>query len=105
LKAGKLRHKLTIQNYTITNTYGTVTKTWATYATTWGSIEPLKGKEFFESAKENAELTHRIRIRYTAGITTKMRVIWNSKVFEIMAVIDKDEKDTEYELMCKEDQG
>ena len=103
MRAGKLRHKLTIQNFTTTNAYGTITKTWATFATAWGSIEPLKGKEFFESMKENSELTHRIRVRYTAGITTKMRISWNSRTFEIISVKDKDERDTEYELMCKED--
>ena len=103
MRAGKLRHKITIQYYTESqNSYGEMTKTWSDYATVWASIEPIMGREFWESQQINAEVTAKITIRYLADINPKMRVKYGSRIFEIISVINPEEKNRELQLMVKE---
>lgn len=102
--AGWLRHRVTIQKLAGTqNSYGEKVKTWQDVATVWASVEPLRGREYIEAAAKKAEVTHRVRIRYRSGINAGMRVIYGSRVFEIVSPpIDVLEKHREIELMCKE---
>ena len=103
MRAGKLRHKITIQDYTESqNGYGAVTKTWSDYATLWASIEPIRGREFWESQQINAEVTAKITIRYLADINPKMRVKYGNRIFEIISVINPEERNVELQLMVKE---
>ena len=103
MRAGKLRYKITIQDYTESqNSYGEVTKTWEDYATVWASIEPIRGREFWESQQINAEVTAKITIRYLAGVTPKMRVKYEARIFEIISVINPEERNKDLQLMVKE---
>ena len=103
MRAGRLRHRVTIQNYTESqNTFGETTKTWADYATIWAAIEPVKGREFWESQQVNAEITTKITMRYLAGVKPKMRVLDDNRIFEIDSVINVDERNRELQLLVKE---
>ncbi len=103
IRAGELRHKVTIQNYTTSpNAVSEPVKTWADYATVWASIEPIRGKEFWDSQQVNAEITGKIKLRYLSGITSKMRVKYETRIFEILSVINPGEKNRELQLMVKE---
>jgi len=103
MKAGDLRHRVTIQrNEPVTDSFGTETEQWVDVVTVWASVEPLSGREFFQSQKENAETTVRIKMRYRSGITSDKRVKFGDNVYEINAVIDIDERHIELHLMCRE---
>jgi SPP1 family predicted phage head-tail adaptor len=103
MRAGQLRHKITIQNTTVTqDSYGSKVDTWAIFATVWASVEPVSGREYFESAKLNAEITHRVRIRYTAGVTPDMKILYGDRTFNIKSVINREERNRDMELMCAE---
>jgi SPP1 family predicted phage head-tail adaptor len=102
-KAAVRRHLVTIQQATETpDDYGAPVPGWATATTAWGEVVDLSGKEFFAAQQVNAEVTTRIRIRYTAGITPKMRAIANGRTFDILAVLDPEGRKRELHLMCKE---
>jgi len=104
IRAGELRHRVTIQQKSVTrNTFGEEIVTWQDVATVWAAIEPLRGREFFESQQVNAEVTTRIRIRYRPGITPTMRVVYGSRIFDIQAVINVEERNRELHLMCREE--
>ncbi|MBO8183770.1 MAG: phage head closure protein, partial [Archaeoglobus sp.] len=48
MRAGELRHRITIQQMQDTqNEYGEPTKEWVDAATVWASIEGLRGREYF----------------------------------------------------------
>lgn len=103
MRAGKLRHKITIESKSnAQDAYGALVETWSTYATAWASIEPLTGREYFEQGKVSSEVTTRIRIRHISGVTNLMRVKFGTRIFTIVTVINIDERNKEYELMCKE---
>ncbi len=103
MRAGDLRHKVTIQQKTTTkDTEGIPSETWPDFATVWAAIEPLQGREFFSAQAVNAQVTTRIRIRYRAGITPTMRVSYGTRIFDIQVVIDVEERHRELQLMCQE---
>ena len=75
---------------------------WETFATVWASIEPLIGREYFAQEREQATVSHKIRMRHFPGITHKMRVAWESRLFEIESVLNVGERNREIVLMCRE---
>lgn len=103
MKAGKLRHKIIIeQAINSIDSYGATTRTWSTYATAWASVEPLTGREYFEQGKVNSEVTTRIRTRYISGVTNLMRVKFGTRIFGIVRINNILERNKEFELMCQE---
>lgn len=103
MRAGELRHRVTIQISTEPqNTYGEGVPIWTTFDNVWAAIEPLSGREYWAAQQENAEVNTRIRIRNKQGITPKMRVSWGNRIYDIMTVIRVNERDREIHLMCRE---
>lgn len=103
MQAGRLRHRVSIQQRVeARNGYGELIATWSTLATVWGSVEPIRGREFFEAEQVQSEISTRVRIRYYDGITAQMRVLFGSRKLQILAVIDVNERHKEMQLMCKE---
>ena len=104
MQSGRLRFRITIQQPADTiGSAGEIDQAWTTYAVRWASIMPLSGKEFYASKQLNAETTHKITIRYTSGVTTKMRVSYDSRIFAIESIINFGERNKEMQLMCVED--
>ncbi len=104
MRAGRLRHRLSLQSPTFTNTsVGTVVTTWPTAATIWGSIEPLRGREFYDSALINSDVTSRIVIRYTSDIEPNYRIVFGTRTFLIDSIIDVEERNIEMHLMVIEE--
>jgi SPP1 family predicted phage head-tail adaptor len=105
LEAGKLRHRVLIQQDAgnTTDEHGQPIQVWQDVATRWAAVEPLQGREVWQAQQARPEVTHRITLR--AGgltLTTKMRVIFEARTFEIQSVIDRGERGAELELICKE---
>ena len=102
MRAGQLRHRITIQSYTTTNTQGEISKTWSTHAKVWANIEPLTGREFFESGIEESEVSGKITMRYKSGVKPQMRVLYDSVYYDIVSVIHTGLREREMVLMVKE---
>lgn len=81
--------------------YGAPTTTWGTYGTFWASVEPLSGREFIQAQAAQSELTHKITTR-ASGIVPNMRAVYDSRVFEITAVLNQQERGALYVIMAKE---
>jgi SPP1 family predicted phage head-tail adaptor len=103
MKISDLRHRITLQRKDIVkDPEGIAIETWADVATVWASVEPIRGREYFQAAAVNAENTVRFRIRYRPGIMPNMRVLYNGRTFNIQSVIDVNERHREIQLMCQE---
>lgn len=102
MRLGEMRHRISLQSKTISKAEGIPQESWATVATVWAAINNISGKEYFKAASIQSEMTTLIIIRYRPGITSAMRVLYNSRVFIILSAIDKDERHREIELLCKE---
>ena len=103
LSIGKLRHRITIQTYTASkNSFGEEIKLWTDYARVSASIEPLSGKELFTAQQLHAETTTQIIIRYLEGMNTSMRILFGTKVYDILHISNKEERNIAVYLLCKE---
>ena len=103
MRAGRLRQRVQIKTpVEARNAYGERITTWSTLATVWAAVEPIRGREFFEAETVQAEITHRVILRYYPGIVPRYRVVFEGRVLEIQAVINVDERSRELQLMCRE---
>jgi len=109
MKAGRLRHKVTLQRRsTNKNSYGELVDTWTDIAVRRCSIEPLMGREFYERSGEHSRMPTRIRLRHDSAISTlkpRDRAVDYSVspavVYDIDSVQNPREKDVEFVLMCE----
>ena len=103
MKAGKLRHRVTLQkNIGQKNEIGEVIAHWQDYATVAAEVKPLSGRAFFDAQQVNKEITVQIRIRYLAGVLSEHRLVFNSQVLEVVFAQNVEERNREWLLMCKE---
>lgn len=101
MRTGKLRHSITIQQLSHTpDSYNDVQQTWQTLGATRAEITPISGRQYFEMHAQNIAVDHKVTLRYRSGIDPKMRVLWGSKVLEIVDVIDLNGLHKELQLMC-----
>jgi len=102
MRAGRLRHRLTIQQQTETrDSYGAAIITWSDVATVWGAIEPLSGQELFAQQQVQPETKVRIVLRYRA-IDPSYRIVHDGKYYNITEVIDHGLRGQMLTLMCRE---
>jgi SPP1 family predicted phage head-tail adaptor len=103
LLSGRLNHKIVIQERTETkNSVGEDITTWDTYKWTWAQVTPLTGKEYFSKNEFQSTITNKIYMRYLTGVTPDMRIVWDSRTFDIISVINTDERNRELILMVEE---
>jgi SPP1 family predicted phage head-tail adaptor len=103
MKAGALRHRVTIQQLTITQgPSGDLVEAWTDVATVYGAVEPLSGREYWQAQQVAAETSIRVRIRYRPGMETTMRLSHDGRTLEILSIVDPEERHRELQLMCRE---
>lgn len=102
--AGELRKRITIQQRSgsTQDGFGSPITTWGTYATVWAAVRPLSGRELIAAQAVQSEISHQVTLRYRSGITTAMRVLFGSRIFNITAVLDENEAHEKITLLCTE---
>ena len=102
MRAGKLRHVVTIQSKTVTqDSYNEEIITWTDVATVRAAIETPTGAEYLDVESQGASISHKVAVRYYPGLAPTMIVVWGSRTFEIEAVLE-DNLQRETVLMCNE---
>lgn len=107
MQSGRLRERVTIQQQSITrDASGEELITWSDVATVWAQVLPGASSERFQAAagQRVAEVSHTVRIRFRAGITPKMRLVWETRVLEILSIVDPDGRRRTGLLLCSEEQ-
>ena len=101
-----LRHKVVIQQPVVeTDSVGEPIETFSHYATRKAKVSPLGGRETYRLQQYFSEATNVILMRYdslTSAINTKMRILFDSRVFNIESVINVDEMNREIRVVCTE---
>lgn len=83
----RLDQRITIQSttYEKSATSGEDVPTWGTFAEVWAGRKPSKrttrDNEVFKAGRDQSEQWHDFEIRRMAGLTTAMRVIWESSIY------------------------
>lgn len=98
-----MRHRVTLQRRTVTNdSYGQPIETWSTVGDVWAEIKPLSGRQLETLAEQFEDITHQITLRYSADIDAKDRLVYRDRYFEVLHVINFDERDRELRVMAVE---
>ena len=112
MRSGPLRHRVIIQKKeTVRNAYGEETISWSSNVGAWASVSPLRGSQFFAAQQVQAEVSHKIQMRYqTLSASTAIgpgysRVKYGDRIFTIHSVVNPDERNIFLELMCSEEIG
>lgn len=106
MKAGLLRHKIKIEQETVTrNEYGEEEKTWSIYASAYASVKTVSDKEYFAAKQTQSERNTSFRVRYSlkmSKINTEMRIKWGSRVFDIEGIQNENERDRSIVIVGRE---
>jgi SPP1 family predicted phage head-tail adaptor len=104
MRAGQLRNRIVIERNAGTKTAsGGMSESWVTFATRWARVRPLSTTERIRAGGQDiSEITHEVTIRHTAGVTADMRVIHGTRILDIVAAPQADERRREVVLSCRE---
>jgi SPP1 family predicted phage head-tail adaptor len=105
MRAGRLRHRVTVQYRRPRGAGVTDANTWETYCRTWAAIEPQRGRELQDQETRTGLMTYRIIMRYRPGISQAMRIKWQDRYFRITEVARTDEIEREIILEAEEYEG
>jgi SPP1 family predicted phage head-tail adaptor len=75
----------------VANDTGGQNETWTNFATVWASLNPKITKEVNFAQRIEPRVDHEIVIRYLSGLTPTMRISFDSRIFEIKAIIIPEE--------------
>lgn len=107
--SNRLRHRVTIQEQieTQNSTTGAITVNWQTAIANGVTLENVPaevltgaGKEMFQGEARQAEIVARINLRWFAGLTQKMRILWDGNIFNIQSIETDLTARREYRLKC-----
>ncbi len=103
VRSGKLRHEIQIQDNTQgSDGAGGKPDNWATVGTVWASINRVKETEELNAGMLQNVITHEIKIRFFSGITVSHRILFGSRIFEIISINDMEERNFHQMLHCLE---
>lgn len=105
IPAGLLRETVTVQvPAEDRNELGEATQTWSTFAVRRAYVEAISFVEMERRGQVGGMTSYFVRIRYLDGITSAMRLRWDSrggKILWISSVVEKGNRE-EQELSCEE---
>ena len=104
IRTGDLRRRITIQQRSseTADSFGQASTSWTDVVSTWADIQPMSGRELQAAQAQQSEVTHQVEIRYRAGVLPRMRVSYQTRVFDIQSVIDVGMQHRRLTLMCSE---
>lgn len=103
LSAGKLRNTINIQRFIANITdAGGCDGNWETYATIRAYMQALSGSERLKAMRLESKTTHKFSIRYRDDITAANRIEYFGRIFNILYVLNLEEKNMWLEIGCEE---
>jgi SPP1 family predicted phage head-tail adaptor len=88
-----LRHRLTLAELSrVTDDGGGFTESWVEVATIFADLRPIRGSERVEADRLTGNVTHDVVLRYRPGVVPAMRFREDTRIFQIVAVIDVEKR-------------
>ena len=104
MQAGKLRHRVTIKNFTeAADASGQVINTFATLATVWAKVSAKSGTEKTNEGTSNIQRTYDVTIRYTGDLKETYKLIHQTRTLNIQSIVNIDDRDRTMQLVCTEE--
>ena len=106
MRGGELRHLITVQKPTDSvGGMGGASETWGTHSTFRAAVRYISGGEKADAQQVLSDNKVLFKIRYSSEantITTKMRVSFDSRFFDIEFIKPFKEMNREVHLVCRE---
>ncbi|AVO96996.1 TPA: phage head closure protein [Klebsiella pneumoniae] len=108
MQAGRLRHRITIQNFTISKTpSGQPVESWTDGKTIWAEVKGISGRELLAAGVERADATIRVWVRFRTDISasSRLKVLngpYKDAVLNVTGPPVPDIKGTRLEILCKQ---
>lgn len=110
IDAGSFRQKVKIQTpFLVEDNQGGGVYNWSDVATVWARIETVDVRSYsslvredFEEGQFRSRNSFKVTLRYGPPITTAMRVIYQGRDLEILAVVNVDELNWMVTVLCQE---
>ena len=101
-RIGALRHRVTLEQPLRTpDGGGGAAVAWEAVAELWAAIRPIGGDERLEADQVAGRITHTIWIRRRSGVDPSMRFRQGTRLFDIRAVLDTEDR-TRLRCLCEE---
>ena len=106
MSIGERRFRVVFQTPTISaDDFGEPDKSWTDLCTSWALVQPMKGRERFAANQVQADVDHRIVTRNRSELDSLGqgdRATWNDHTYDIKAVIARDHRRSELEILAME---
>ena len=100
---GDMRRKLTLERIVRTGDGGGgANEAWVSVAQIWAAIASLRGDEGLREQRVSGRVSHEISMRYRSDVEPEMRFSIDGRVFQILAVIDPDQRRRRLNCLCEE---
>ncbi len=104
--SGRLRHQIVIEESVETaDGQGGFTTGWQNFATVWAEVKAVRSAGSHEAVQDHQVQgvdRYRFTIRPLAGVTSKMRISYDSRLFNIRSVLDLDGTGRFLEILAEE---
>jgi SPP1 family predicted phage head-tail adaptor len=98
-----MRHRVVIQRRaTGVDAAGGVRNTWEEFASRLAAIEWAAGSEVWASAQRSGRVPTVFRLRYLPEVTPGMRVVYGSRVYNILSAVDQEGRKAELVITAEE---
>ena len=103
IRSGQLRNYATIEQLKGTvSSSGEPLNDWSHVWSGRIAIYPVRSIERENLGKVEAKATHRIAMRWRAGIKPSMRIRFDGRAFDIISIVNVEERNRRLELQCME---
>ncbi len=102
--SSRMRHRVIIEQPDDSlDGSGGLTREWQEVVTLWAEITPLRGNERLRAMQLASNVTHRLQLRYHAGLTAATRIRWNDRIFNIQVILQSEPENGKMTLLVEEE--
>ncbi len=105
MRAGQLRHWVQfveLPSVPLRNEFGEEVQQDVVVHQCHAAIEPLTGREQFVAQQTQAEVSHKVMIRYAPNIKASQTIVLRGRRFNVVFAVDVEERHREIEIFAKE---
>ena len=103
-EVGRMKFRVEIQSRTgASDGMGGYEVSWATTATVWADIQPLSMNERTQADRLLGDATHKLIIRSRALAPTTQRILYGSRQFNIVSIVNPDLANSHLVVLVREE--
>jgi|SRR5665213_2746613 len=99
---GSLRHRITIMQPSTARDGNGELLAPVEFACRWAAVAAMNGQQLYRAGQFASQANYQIVLRYICGVLPQMTVLFGTRTFEILYVVDEQERHIKTTLFCRE---